>query len=129
MPLNIHAMTTTDQPESLIDFEFEDATEFYYWRKHSQLLRWLTDVYHSKGGAGEFLDTSLQIEPTDLDHLEKLLNHNQLPMVEIVFEDAMPEAARQYDLVFVYEARARIRRGETVFIISSWQAIGSSFAA
>jgi len=49
----------------------EEDTEIMYWRKHSNLEGWMADLYHSRGGKGQFNCVELKLYPGDLRRLEK----------------------------------------------------------
>ena len=49
----------------------EENKEIMYWRKHSNLEGWMANLYHSRGGKGDFNCVDLKLTKEDLLNLEK----------------------------------------------------------
>ena len=99
---------------------YEDSMELAYWRKHPNLQGWMEDLYHEKGGEGEFNCVDLELTLEDLEALEESLDEEALPETAGFFfgtdsSDYYAEADRE----FIVQARAAIKQGYTV-IYSSW---------
>jgi hypothetical protein len=48
----------------------EESNEIMYWRKHSNLEGWMSDLYSRRGGKGEFNCIELKLTEADLQKLE-----------------------------------------------------------
>jgi len=48
----------------------EENNEIMYWRKHSDLEGWMSDLYSRRGGKGEFNCVELKLAEPDLQRLE-----------------------------------------------------------
>ena len=99
---------------------YEDSMELAYWRKHPNLQGWMEDLYHEKGGEGEFNCVDLELTLEDLEALEESLDEEALPETAGFFfgtdsSDYYAEADRE----FIVQARAAIKQGYTI-IYSSW---------
>ena len=99
---------------------YEDSMELAYWRKHPNLQGWMEDLYHEKGGEGEFNCVDLELTLEDLEALEESLDEEALPETAGFFfgtdsSDYYAEADRE----FIVQARAAIKQGYTV-VYSSW---------
>ena len=99
---------------------YEDSMELAYWRKHPNLQGWMEDLYHEKGGEGEFNCVDLELTLEDLAALEESLDEEALPETAGFFfgtdsSDYYAEADRE----FIREARAAIKQGYTI-VYSSW---------
>ena len=99
---------------------YEDSMELAYWRKHPNLQGWMEDLYHEKGGEGEFNCVDLELTLEDLEALEEALDEEALPETAGFFfgtdsSDYYAEADRE----FIREARAAIKQGYTI-VYSSW---------
>ena len=99
---------------------YEDSMELAYWRKHPNLQGWMEDLYHEKGGEGEFNCVDLELTLEDLEALEESLDEEALPETAGFFfgtdsSDYYAEADRE----FIREARAAIKQGYTI-VYSSW---------
>ena len=100
--------------------EWDDSIELATWRKHPNLQGWMENLWHEKGGEGEFNCVDLELTLEDLDALEATLDEEQLPETSGFFfgsnaDDHYAEADRE----FIVQARAAIKQGYKV-IYSSW---------
>jgi hypothetical protein len=99
---------------------YEDTMELAYWRKHPNLQGWMEELYHQKGGEGQFNCVDVELTLEDLDALEESLDEEALPETAGFFfggnaDDHYAEADRE----FIVAARAAIKQGYTV-VYSSW---------
>ena len=100
--------------------EWHDTIELAEWRKHPNLQGWMENLWHEKGGEGEFNCVELEITLDDLDALEATLDEEALPETAGFFfggnaDDYYAEADRE----FIVQARAAIKQGYKV-VYSSW---------
>ncbi len=99
---------------------YEDSMELAYWRKHPSLQGFMEDLYHSKGGEGEFNCVDVELTLEDLDGMEEALDENALPeTVGFFFGENSEDHYAEQDREFIREARAAIKQGYTV-VYSSW---------
>ena len=49
----------------------QEDKQIMYWRKHSNLEGWMADLYHSRGGKGDFNCVELKLSLMDLVRLEE----------------------------------------------------------
>ena len=99
---------------------YEDTMELACWRKHPNLQGWMEELYHEKGGEGQFNCVDVELTLEDLDALEESLDEEALPETAGFFfggnaDDHYAEADRE----FIVAARAAIKQGYTV-VYSSW---------
>jgi len=121
MGLDMYARVTPNTPKSPVDFNTDDATELYYWRKHPKLHGWMQKLYLAKGGtASSFNCVPVQLELNDLDLLEADIKGNRLPYTTGFFFGETDGTETEDDLAFVAKAKAAIAEGLTVFYYSSW---------
>ena len=100
--------------------EWDDSIELATWRKHPNLQGWMENLWHEKGGEGEFNCVELELTLENLDALEATLDEEALPETAGFFfgsnaDDHYAEADRE----FIVQARAAIKQGYKV-IYSSW---------
>lgn len=96
--------------------------ELAYWRKHPNLHGWMERLAESKQVKyNSFNGVELELTWEDLDELERVITHGQLPSTQGFFfgEDA-DDYYREQDLEFVKKARAELFMGLKVFYNSSW---------
>ena len=99
---------------------YEDEMELAYWRKHPNLQGWMEELYHKKGGEGEFNCVDLELALEDLEWLEDALDHEELPETAgFFFGGNADDHYVEQDREFIREARAAIKQGYTV-VYSSW---------
>ena len=99
---------------------YEDSMELSYWRKHPNLQGWMEELYHEKGGDGEFNCVDLELTLDDLEALEQSLDESALPeTVGFFFGTDSGDYYAEQDREFIREARAAIKQGYTV-VYSSW---------
>lgn len=91
--------------------------DFWYWRKHWNLHKWMERLYRSKGGKNEdFNCASVRLTLEDLNALEmEILN----PDIEGLFSE-VPNERIEVDLNFVKKAREAINNGQAVYYDSWW---------
>ena len=95
--------------------------EIAYWRKHPNLHGWMHKLWEEKGHSGSFNGDELELTWEDLDRLEYVVKHKELPGTSgFFFGNDADDHYRAEDLKFIKEARAEITRGWRVFYNSSW---------
>lgn len=124
MGLDMYAQVRSTKPQTAVDFNTEEGTEdkeLHYWRKHPNLHGWMESLYYLKGGKSEsFNCVSVELDPEDLDQLERHIKEGQLPKTSGFFF-GNSEADEDYvDLEFIKEAREAIAGGEYVYYTSWW---------
>ena len=100
--------------------EWDDSMELANWRKHPNLQGWMEELWHEKGGEGEFNCVDLELTLEDLDALETTLDEEELPETAgFFFGDNADSHYAETDREFIVQARAAIKQGYTV-VYSSW---------
>ena len=100
---------------------YKDSMELSYWRKHPNLQGWMEELYHEKGGDGEFNCVDVELTLDDLDALEQSLDESGLPeTVGFFFGTDSGDYYAEQDREFIREARAAIKQGYTVIYNSWW---------
>ena len=80
----------------------------------------MEDLYHEKGGEGEFNCVDLELTLGDLDSLEDSLDKDELPETAgFFFGENADDHYAETDREFIREARSAIKQGYTV-VYSSW---------
>ena len=99
----------------------EKPREIAYWRKHPNLHGWMHKLWNERGHSGDFNGDELELTWEDLDRLEYVVKHQELPGTSgFFFGNDADDYYRDQDLKFINEARAEITRGWRVFYNSSW---------
>jgi hypothetical protein len=99
---------------------YEDTMELAYWRKHPNLQGWMEELYHEKGGEGQFNCVDVELTLEDLDALEESLDEEALPETAgFFFGGNADDHYAETDREFIVAARAAIKQGYTV-VYSSW---------
>jgi hypothetical protein len=106
--------------------------ELAYWRKHPNLHGWMERLWENKGRPGSAPDSpfgdgamfngvELELTWEDLDELERVVTHGQLPSTQgFFFGDGADDFYKEQDLEFIKNARAELFLGLKVFYNSSW---------
>ena len=111
----------TEKEEVEDYYEYEESRELAYWRKHPNLQGWMQELYHEKGGEGEFNCVDVELTLEDLDALEQSLDEEALPdTVGFFFGANSDDHYAEQDREFIREARAAIKQGYTVVYNSWW---------
>jgi hypothetical protein len=99
----------------------EKPREIAYWRKHPNLHGWMHKLWNERGHTGDFNGDELELTFEDLDRLEYVVKHKELPGTTGFFfgNDADDHYLAQ-DLEFVKQARSELTQGMRVFYNSSW---------
>ena len=99
----------------------EKPREIAYWRKHPNLHGWMHKLWNERGHNGDFNGDELELTFEDLDRLEYVVKHKELPGTTGFFfgNDADDHYLAQ-DLEFVKQARSELTQGMRVFYNSSW---------
>lgn len=125
MGLDMYAYSTPEKIRRRVDFDVDRSQlqELHYWRKHPNLHGWMEQLYRSKGGEDEsFNCVNVRLTEEDLNKLDKAIRSNKLPSTGGFFfgESQLDPEEVQDDLQFVEDAKAAIKKGETVFYTSWW---------
>jgi hypothetical protein len=95
--------------------------EIAYWRKHPNLHGWMHKLWNEKGHSGDFNGDELELTFEDLDRLEYVVKHRELPGTSgFFFGTDADDHYRDQDLEFVKQARLELTQGMKVFYNSSW---------
>ena len=99
----------------------EQPREIAYWRKHPNLHGWMHRLWESKGNEGDFNGDELELTWEDIDRLEHVVTHNELPSTSgFFFGDDADQYYKDQDLQFIQKARTELFLGLKVFYNSSW---------
>lgn len=109
------------------DLSFEHETngeknygEFYYWRKVPRLEGFMENLYHEKGGEGEFNCCYVRLDMKDLKRLKRDVINGELPETTGFFFGRHFDEDMKYVLEFVEMARGVISEGDAVYYSSWW---------
>ena len=95
--------------------------EIAYWRKHPNLHGWMQQLWNEQGHTGDFNGDELELTWEDLDRLEHVVEHQELPGTSgFFFGNDADDHYREQDLKFIREAKAELFMGLKVFYNSSW---------
>jgi hypothetical protein len=100
--------------------------ELAYWRKHPNLHGWMERLAERKNLKYDLLYDSfngieLELTHEDLDELERVVTHKQLPSTSgFFFGSGADDIYYESDLKFIQDARAELFFGLKVFYNSSW---------
>jgi len=120
MGLDMYAYMTRETPARPVDFEIEDASPFYYWRKHPDLHGWMEELYREKGGEEQFNCVPVQLTASDLDRLEADIRSGDLPDTTGFFFGDSDGTETAGDLAFIAAARVALAEGYTIYYNSWW---------
>ena len=99
----------------------EKPREIAYWRKHPNLHGWMHRLWNERGHAGDFNGDELELTFEDLDRLEYVVKHKELPgTTGFFFGNDSDDYYRDQDLEFIRTARSELTQGMRVFYNSSW---------
>lgn len=104
-------------------YEGMKVEEFFYWRKHHDLHRWMEELYRAKGGpAASFNCIPVLLTLDDLNALEFDLMNRMLPETQgFFFGDNPPDdESLNRDLEFIQMAKSIIAAGDMVYYDSWW---------
>lgn len=95
---------------------WEKQKEFYYWRKHHELLKWCERLAISRGFR-PFRDGCAFVEllAEDVVQLDQAIRAGELPD----FYD-LSDRWRDYDLKFIEKAVAALAKGLRIELMFSW---------
>jgi len=110
---------------ALDDFNYIGQGKMYedfYWRKNRFLHGWMEDLFHAKGGEGDFNCQPVRLELNDLNKLEKVIKKRSFKDVHGYFwgQGAYTDDDAKRDLEFVEEAKQHIKNGGAVYYSSWW---------
>ena len=95
----------------------EESIEIMYWRKHADLQGWMSDLYFTRNGGGDFNCVDLKLDDEDIDKLE--LEHESLEKTAgFFFGESSPYKVDQTK-DFIQKAREMSDAGYDI-IYSSW---------
>ena len=95
--------------------------EIAYWRKHPNLHGWMHKLWNEKGFDGDFNGDELELTFEDLDRLEYVVKHRELPgTTGFFFGNDADDFYKDQDLEFIKKARSELTQGMKVFYNSSW---------
>jgi len=98
-----------------------NSREIAYWRKHPNLHGWMHKLWNERGHSGDFNGDELELTWEDLDRLEYVVKHQELPGTSgFFFGNDADDYYRDQDLEFIKQARAELFLGLKVFYNSSW---------
>ena len=104
-----------------------NAKKIANWNEYNPLHGFFVDLYHKKGGQGQFHDTNVIVNLKDLDKLEfSIIYDDRLSPYEFVWEyffHGYPDNEKHMvlDLLkFVQLAREKINEGYVILFSSEW---------
>lgn len=98
--------------------ENEEDIEIACWRKHANLEGWASDLYTTRGGAGEFNCVELQLFELDLMKLEK--EHSTLEASSGFFWGTSNVHDTEDTQAFIEKALSMIQDGYKIIYTSWW---------
>lgn len=112
---NVKKLTDVGYPES------DGLDEFDYWRKFYGLQDWMENLYHEKGGKGDFNCVPMRLTLQDLDRLERDMQEDEF-YEDRFYEKLEDEKKREVEHLkdFIQTARASIAEGYEVYYDSWW---------
>jgi len=96
----------------------EEQIEISWWRKHANLEGWMSDLYHSRGGEGQFNCVELRLFDADLLKLEKE-NSNLKTATGFFWGASYPEDIDSTK-EFIEEAKRLSAEGYEIIYTSWW---------
>lgn len=130
MGLDMYAITTDKTPLTEVDFRIRDLMirnpvdyEFFYWRNHHSLHRWMEKLYRQKNGAFDtFNYNGLVVNSQDLNQLENDILENKLTYKtgRCLLGKFDQRKQKQKDLKFIREARKAVKNGNAIIYLASW---------
>ena len=97
--------------------------EIAYWRKHNALEGYMCDLFHSKGGDGEFNCRALPLNNDDLENLDKAINNKGLPETDGFFfgsDTSKDEDCISLDKLFIDDAKKALEDEWEIEYTSWW---------
>jgi len=99
----------------------EKPREIAYWRKHPNLHGWMHKLWNERGHNSDFNGDELELTFEDLDRLEYVVKHKELPGTSgFFFGNDSDDYYQAQDLEFIRTARSELTQGMRVFYNSSW---------
>jgi hypothetical protein len=95
----------------------EEIIDISTWRKHANLEGWMANLYHKRGGEGDFNCTELRLFKNDLVDLEEA--HADLEVAEGFFWGASTLKDIEDTQSFINHAKGLLAEGYEI-IYSSW---------
>ena len=95
--------------------------EIATWRKHHALDEIMADMYYSKyDWRHSFNQRKLELDESDLDSLEIVIEDLDKPLYADAFDERHKEELRIYDLNFIYKARFYLNNRDRVYYTNWW---------
>ena len=100
----------------------EVQSEFFYWRKHPDLNRWIEKLWRKRENNTEDTFNCVEVElfAEDIEALEKDVIERNLETTTGFFFGVSSEEDRNYDLEFIKAAKQALSEGYRVFYDSWW---------
>jgi hypothetical protein len=119
MGLDQYAFARKGTGDSLqADLDDGNGFEIQYWRKHANLEGWMSDLYKSRGGEGEFNCVELQLFDEDIAELEKV--HATLETsIGFFWGQTYPEHVEETQ-AFIDKAKEALANGYKIIYTSWW---------
>lgn len=96
----------------------DERIEIFYWRKHANLEGWMSNLYSSRGGGGEFNCVDLLLFESDLERLQN--EHRDLPAVTGFFWGETNERKIAETEEFIKKALEYQGKGYEIIYTSWW---------
>ena len=96
----------------------DEPVQIMYWRKHANLEGWMSDLYHRRGGEGDFNCIDLRLFKEDIEKLER--EFRDLEVSEGFFWGQSRPEQNDDTLVFIQKAYEAIEQGHQVIYHSWW---------
>ena len=96
----------------------DGKVEIMYWRKHANLEGWMANLYHARGGKGDFNCVNLQLFRKDIERLER--EYLDLDTAEGFFWGQSYPEHNSDTLSFISLAYEAIDSGRQVIYTSWW---------
>jgi hypothetical protein len=96
----------------------EEQIQIAYWRKHSNLEGWMSNLYAARGGEGDFNCVELKLFEADLDKLAK--EYLSLEEARGFFWGASHPEDDDLTSAFLTLAYEKVRDGYEIIYTSWW---------
>ncbi len=98
--------------------EGQEEVKLMQWRKHADLEGWMANLYHARGGQGDFNCVDLKLFEDDLDRL--CAEHKDLKQARGFFWGQSHEDDVEMTEEFITLAYQHIRDGWEIVYTSWW---------
>lgn len=96
----------------------EEQRELAYWRKHADLEGWMSNLYASRGGTGDFNCVELQLFKADVEKLEG--EHRNLETATGFFWGESSKEKVEATQEFIESAKDLLDDGWIIIYTSWW---------